>query len=241
MPADIPVRVRGSREIKAEITRFMMYYKFALQEVETKIDILNQKFQFENDYKPIDNLKSRVMSPDKILRKVNKKGIDFTLDAIKTELYDVARVRVTCRFIPDIYEISRMLLMQKDIKVVDYKDYIKYPKQNGYRSLHLIIQVPVYMSDVVEYVNVEVQIRTVAMDFWAKAEHQLCSKYASELPMHIELELREAAHSASIFDEKMEFLHKEMTGQGEGEEDLSNIWFNDEKFHLPHAFLRMGG
>ena len=239
MTQDIPTQLKEIKSLKTELTRFMMCYKFALKEIETKIDLLKQELEYVNEYNPIKQVDTRVKSPQSILRKVDSKGIPFSLGAIREEIHDIAGVRITCLFTDDIYEISRKLLMQKDIKVVDYKDYIKFPKQNGYRSLHLIIQVPVLMSDRIEYVNVEVQIRTVAMDYWASMENKLYNKYNKEIPFHISLELREAAHSAAMLDEKMERLRLEMEQSDEmggADDDLLKLWINNDKFQLPSSF-----
>ncbi|WLV24483.1 GTP pyrophosphokinase family protein [Aciduricibacillus chroicocephali] len=239
MTQDIPTQLKEIKPLKTELSKFMMCYKFALKEIETKINQLEQELEYVNEYNPVKQVVTRVKSPQSILRKVNSKGIPFSLDVIREEIHDIAGVRITCLFTDDIYEISRKLLMQKDIKVVDYKNYIKYPKQNGYRSLHLIIQVPVLMSDGIEYVNVEVQIRTVAMDYWASLEHKLYNKYNKEIPFHIALELREAAHSAAVLDEKMERLRLEMEESDEisgTEADLLELWISNDKFQLPSSF-----
>ncbi|MDT8862889.1 GTP pyrophosphokinase family protein [Alkalihalobacillus sp. MEB130] len=188
----------------------MMSYKFALDEINTKIDILKQEFQYIHEYNPIEHVKSRVKSPESILKKVYKKGYDLSLSVIKENVKDIAGIRITCSFISDIYELSNMLQNQPDINVLEVKDYIKNPKPNGYQSLHLVLQVPIFMSDRVEEVCVEVQIRTIAMDFWASLEHKIYYKYNQAVPQHLLNELKEAADSATQLDKKMEGIHKEM-------------------------------
>jgi len=243
MQTSMTDELKQMKIIKEELTRFMMYYKFALAEIETKIDILKQEFQYVHEYSPIEHVTSRVKSPESIVRKVDKKQLDFSLVNIRENIRDIAGVRITCSFVSDIYEISRMLLSQKDIKVVDYKDYIKQPKPNGYRSLHLIIQIPIFMSDRVENVYVEIQIRTIAMDFWASLEHKLYYKHNKAIPAHIKEELKEAADSAAALDDKMEHIRLEMNeikGQVGADENLGEMWLSNERFSLPTDFLKLG-
>lgn len=230
----------GMESLKREILRFMMGYKFALDEVNTKIDILKQEFQLIHDYNPIEHVKSRIKSPKSILRKVQKKGYDFSLPMIKEKIRDIAGIRITCSFISDIYEISNMLQKQRDVEVIEVKDYIKNSKENGYQSLHLIIKIPIFMSDREEHVYVEIQIRTIAMDFWASLEHKIYYKYNKEVPQKIKDDLKEAAISATILDKKMESIHKEMDQikqSAKEEEDLQELLINNERFHLPYDFL----
>lgn len=204
------VQFEEVKELKNGLVRFMMSYKFALDEMNTKIDILKQEFQYIHDYNPIEHVKSRLKSPESIIRKIARKGHDFSLAAVKENIRDIAGIRITCSFISDIYEISEMLQKQKDIKVIECKDYIKNPKSNGYQSLHLILQIPVFMSDREELVDVEIQIRTIAMDFWASLEHKIYYKYNKEVPQEIKDELKEAADTADQLDKKMEKIHKRM-------------------------------
>lgn len=195
---------------KDSFVRFMMTYKFALEEVNTKINILKQEFQYADDYNPIEHVTSRIKSPESIINKAYRKGYDLTLSSIRENIRDIAGIRITCSFISDVYKISRMLQSQKDIKLIEEKDYVKHPKPNGYRSLHLIIQIPVFMSDRVNHVYVEVQIRTIAMEFWASLEHKIYYKYDREIPGELKEELTEAAFSALKLDEKMEKIHDQV-------------------------------
>lgn len=185
------------REVKMKLTRFMMVYKFALDEINTRIDILKQEFHYSYEYNPIEHVKSRLKTPESIIEKVYRRGYDLTLPSIRENVKDIAGVRITCSFTSDIYRISEMLQRQKDIRTVEIKDYIKNPKLNGYKSLHLIIEVPVFMSDQVENVYVEIQIRTIAMDFWASLEHKIYYKYDKEVPQYLLDELKMAADKVS--------------------------------------------
>lgn len=193
-----------------EIKRFFLAYKFALSEIETKINILKEEFKMIHDYNPIEHVSTRLKSPKSILQKVQKKNLPPTIDAIRENIRDIAGVRITCSFVEDIYKVSEMLHNQCDIEVVDVKDYIAQPKENGYQSLHLIIKIPIYMSDRMEKIYTEVQIRTIAMDFWASLEHKIYYKYNQNMPEHIRNELKDAALQAAELDRKMERLNKEI-------------------------------
>jgi putative GTP pyrophosphokinase len=198
------------KKTKNELKRFMMTYKFAIDEVNTKLNILKEEFQYVHDYNPIEHISSRIKSPESILKKVNRKKCGLSLASIKENIQDIAGIRITCSFISDIYKVSEMIKKQKDISVIECKDYIKNPKPNGYQSLHLIIKIPVFMSDRVEHTYVEIQIRTIAMDFWASLEHKIYYKFNKEIPERLTRELKEAALSATELDQKMERLHKEV-------------------------------
>jgi putative GTP pyrophosphokinase len=220
--------VKQMKMLKEDLVRFMMSYKFALDEVNTKIGILKQEFQYIHDYSPIEHVTSRIKSPESIIKKVHKKGNELSLESIKQNIRDIAGIRITCSFISDIYEISNMLKTQRDITVIECKDYIRNPKPNGYQSLHLIIQIPVFMSDREEKVPVEVQIRTIAMDFWASLEHKIYYKFNKEIPQKMKDELRDAAVSATELDKKMEHIHKEMNKIKE----ISNLEQTDPIFKV---------
>lgn len=235
-------KVSQMQSLKEDLIRFMMSYKFALDEVNTKIDILKQEFQYIHDYNPIEHVKSRTKSPESILKKVHAKGYELSLPSISKSIRDIAGVRITCSFISDIYEISNMIQKQKDIKVIECKDYVKNPKPNGYQSLHLIIQIPIFMSDREEQVFVEIQIRTIAMDFWASLEHKIYYKYNKEVPAHMQRDLKEAATTATQLDKKMENIHKEMNSLKENatnESDIEELLISDERFHIPKGFLAL--
>lgn len=194
-----------------DMKRFMMVYKFAIDEVNTKLNILKEEFQAVHDYNPIEHISSRIKSPESILRKVKAINCELSYAAIEENIKDIAGIRITCSFISDIYQVKDMLSKQKDIHIIESKDYIEKPKPSGYRSLHLVIKIPVFMSDRVEHTYVEVQIRTIAMDFWASLEHKIYYKYDKEVPERLTMELKEAALSAKELDVKMERLHHEIS------------------------------
>ncbi|MGY5485338.1 GTP pyrophosphokinase [Paenibacillus sp. ALE2] len=235
------------KRLKHDITRFMLIYKFALDEMETKIEILKQEFQALHDYSPIEHTKSRLKSPESIMNKMLRKNSELSLDAIKDSIKDIAGLRITCSFISDIYDVSNMLQRQSDLKVLEIKDYIKNPKPNGYQSLHLLIQVPVFMSDCEELVCVEVQIRTIAMDFWASLEHKIFYKYNQSVPESLTRELKNAADSANALDLQMERLHREIKeikdarGEEDSMEELRKIMINNQQITVPANFLKLLG
>ncbi|WP_456279412.1 GTP pyrophosphokinase [Bacillus sp. AK128] len=195
---------------KKELLTFIMTYKFAIDEITTKLNILNEEFKYVHDYNPIESISSRVKTPESIFQKVKRKNCELSIESIKEEIRDIAGVRITCSFISDVYKVYEMLQRQKDLEVIQCKDYIKNPKPNGYQSLHLIIKIPVFMSDRVENTYVEIQIRTKAMDFWASLEHKIYYKFGKEIPENLTNELKEAALSAIELDKKMERLHEEV-------------------------------
>ena len=226
--------------IKTELTRFLMSYKFALDEMNTKIDILKQEFQYIHEYNPIEHVKSRLKTPQNILKKAYRKGYELSLKSIRENIRDIAGIRITCSFISDIYKLSNMIRERKDITVIECKDYIKNPKPNGYKSLHLIIQIPIFMSDRVEDVFVEIQIRTIAMDFWASLEHKIYYKYNKEVPADLLKELKEAADTVSQLDMKMERLNREVSKYKENDDSnitLPEILIDDVKLSIPHEFF----
>ncbi|MFE4711930.1 GTP pyrophosphokinase family protein [Paenibacillus sp. NPDC056722] len=240
-------QIEKMKRFRNEITRFMLLYKFALDEMETKVEILKQEFQSLHDYSPIEHTKSRLKSPESIMNKMLRKNCEISLASVKQDIKDIAGLRITCSFISDIYHVSEMLQKQDDLTVLEIKDYIKNPKPNGYQSLHLLIQVPVFMSDGQELVCVEVQIRTIAMDFWASLEHKIFYKYNQSVPERLTLELKQAAESANMLDVQMERLHREIKeikdAQGEDDmiEDLKRIIINNQKIALPSGFLKLLG
>lgn len=186
----------------------MAEYRCALMEIETKFKVLNEQFSLQHDRNPIETLKTRLKSPQSILEKLRKKQLEYTAENVEKELFDVAGVRVICPFIDDIYMLCECLLNQDDIRLVRMKDYIKSPKQNGYRSLHLIVEVPIFLQNEKKPMKVEVQLRTIAMDFWASVEHQL--RYKKNLPEEVlndlAFELRECANISSSLDYRMEVI-----------------------------------
>ena len=186
--------------------RLMAYYKCAIMEVETKFKVLNQEFSLEYDRNPIETIKTRLKSPDSIVKKLAKKDVPLTVESIEKNLNDIAGVRVICSFPEDIYVLADCLLQQDDIKLIEVKDYIKNPKPNGYRSLHLIVEIPIFLNDEKKNMRVEVQLRTIAMDFWASLEHKL--SYKKDIPQDEEellrRELLDCAQISADLDLRME-------------------------------------
>lgn len=189
----------------------MVIYSSAIKEISTKLEILNDEFQAKNKRNPIEHMKTRIKSPKSMIEKLQRKGYDFSLESIQTNLNDIAGIRVICSFIDDIYMVANILKSQDDITIVSEKDYIQHPKPNGYRSLHLVLEIPVFFSDTTELVKVEIQIRTIAMDFWASLEHKLYYKIKSEfISEEIRKELQECAGIIAATDLKMQKIHKKV-------------------------------
>lgn len=191
-----------------QFNQLMSRYQAAIKEISTKLEILKIDFQIRNQRNRIETIQSRIKKPVSILKKMNKKGVEMDLETIRTELNDVAGVRVICPFIDDIYMVADKLTAQDDIRLIDVKDYIKNPKPNGYRSYHMIVEVPVFFMDRKEWMRVEVQIRTVAMDFWASLEHQI--KYKKDVADGEQLvrDLKRCADTIAETDQKMLELRK---------------------------------
>jgi putative GTP pyrophosphokinase len=188
----------------------LIIYKFALEEINTKLKILNEEFQFIHKHNPIEHLKSRIKEPSSILKKIKRKNLELTLENVKEHVHDIAGVRITCSFVSDIYDIYTMLEKQDDIRIIKVKDYIQHPKLNGYKSLHLIIEIPVFLTSHTEYVKIEIQIRTIAMDFWASLEHKIYYKFEQDIPLHLQQELTEAAEMVNFLDNKMKNIQEKV-------------------------------
>lgn len=186
----------------------MVRYRSAIREITTKLEILNDELSDASEHNPIENIQSRIKRPYSISKKLRKRGLPVTVEAIAENLNDVAGVRVICPFISDIYAVAEMLQKQDDVRLIEAKDYIRSPKPNGYRSLHLIVEIPVFFSAGKENIRVEIQIRTVAMDFWASLEHQL--KYKNDFPEVQQLadELKECADIIAETDRRMQNLRE---------------------------------
>ena len=215
---NLPTQVRGKlvnnalklmREASFPYRKLMAYYTCAMMEVETKLNVLNEEFSLQYDRNPISSIKTRLKSFDSIIEKLQRKGLPMDdFDVIEQNLNDIAGVRVICSFPEDVYMLAEALLKQDDIRLLERKDYIASPKANGYRSLHLIVEVPIFLAQEKRLMKVEVQLRTIAMDFWASLEHQL--KYKKELENTEELtrELLECAEVSAALDAKMEESRK---------------------------------
>jgi putative GTP pyrophosphokinase len=200
------------RQIRDEFSRFMLSYKFGMDEITTKLRILQEEFRLVHAYNPIEHVSARLKTPESVLDKVQRKKCEPTFERIREEITDIAGVRVTCSFVSDAYRVFDLLTGQQDVHVVTVKDYIEHPKPNGYRSLHAIVEIPVFLSAGATSVRVEVQFRTIAMDFWASLEHKIYYKYDKHVPAELLTSLHEAATTAAKLDEDMERLHREVHG-----------------------------
>mgnify|MGYP002772228583 CR=1 FL=1 len=186
----------------------MFLYNSALKEVSTKLEILNDEFQYVHQYNPIEYIKSRIKSPESIVKKLKKNGYESSIQNMVTYVNDIAGIRIVCSFTSDIYRMAEMIGKQNDLTVVSIKDYIKNPKQSGYKSYHMLVTVPIFMSDRVIDTKVEIQIRTIAMDFWASLEHKIYYKFEGNAPEYISRELRECSGIVSVLDDKMLSLNE---------------------------------
>lgn len=197
-------------------SELMMRYKCAMLEVKTKLDVLNTQLSLENDRNPFESISCRIKSVPSIVEKLNRKGFDMTAESIEENLNDVAGIRVICSFPDDIYVLADRLCSQDDIRLIERKDYIKNPKPNGYRSLHLIVEIPIFLMDEKKLMRVEVQFRTIAMDFWASLEHKL--KYKKNIACDVEeisAELKTCADEISRLDAKMQQIHNKINASNE--------------------------
>ena len=197
----------------------MAYYECAIMEVETKFNVLNKEFSLRYDRNPIETIKSRLKSIESIVEKLQRKGLPFSVDEIEKNLTDIAGVRVICAFPEDIYLISECLLKQDDIRLIEVKDYIKNPKESGYKSYHMLVTVPIFLSDRVIDTKVEIQIRTMAMDFWASLEHKIYYKFEGNAPGYISRDLRECSDIVSMLDAKMLQLNEAIIQAKEAQEE----------------------
>lgn len=201
----------------------MFLYNAALKEVETKLEILNDEFQHVHKYNPIEHIKTRIKTPESIVKKLKRYGFETSVENMVKEINDIAGVRLICSFTSDIYRLAEMIGNQSDLKVISIKDYIKNPKESGYKSFHMIVTVPVFLSDSVVETKVEIQIRTIAMDFWASLEHKIYYKLEGHAPDYISEGLKECSDMVSALDEKMlllnESIHEYLETVGEKEED----------------------
>jgi putative GTP pyrophosphokinase len=188
----------------------MMQYRCAIREIETKLNVLNDEFSISHERNPFESIKSRVKEPASIVEKMHRRGYELTVENIEAKLNDIAGIRVICSFVEDIYYLADMLAAQDDLEVLQVKDYIKNPKPNGYRSLHLIVEIPIFLSDRKKYMRVEVQFRTIAMDFWASLDHKLKYKKNVKNPDLIAEELKKCADVISGVDIRMQEIRNMM-------------------------------
>ncbi len=202
-----------------EWKRMQLIYSAALKEVNTKLEILNAEFQMAHRYNPIEHLSARIKSPESIAKKLRHQGRAVTVENIVRYINDVAGIRIICSFTSDIYRISELIQKQSDVKVLKIKDYIANPKPNGYTSYHMIVTVPIFLSDMTIDTKVEIQIRTIAMDFWASLEHKMYYKFEGNAPENIRRELKECADLVGFLDRKMMAINEEIQKYSDEEEE----------------------
>lgn len=206
---------------------FRFLYKAAMKEVNTKLEILNDEFQQVHQYNPIEHIKTRIKTAESIVKKLRRYGYETSMDNMVRYVNDIAGVRVICSFTSDIYRLAEMIGNQSDLKVLSIKDYIKHPKESGYKSYHMLVSVPVYLSDSVVDTKVEIQIRTIAMDFWASLEHKIYYKFEGNAPDYISRDLRECARVVEELDERMlqlnEAIQKCIVRDADGEELMDSV------------------
>lgn len=201
------------RSLTTRYKELMAYYRCAMMEVETKFRVLSENLSLEDDRNPIEAIKTRMKSPESIANKLRSRNLPPTIESIEENLNDVAGVRVICGFPGDIYRLAEAFLRQDDVTLIEKKDYIENPKRNGYRSLHLIVTVPIYLHDEKRLMRVEVQFRTIAMDWWASLEHQIRYKKEVTVTKDDARELRDCAEQAALLDYRMEQLYKNIQGE----------------------------
>ena len=186
----------------------MFLYNSALKEIETKLGILNDEFQHVHQYNPIEHIKTRIKTPESIVKKLKRYGFETSVENMVKHINDIAGVRLICSFTSDIYTLAEMIGKQSDLKVLSIKDYIKNPKESGYKSFHMIVAVPVFLTDSVVETKVEIQIRTIAMDFWASLEHKIYYKFEGHAPEYISRDLKTCAEMVSDLDDMMLSLNE---------------------------------
>ena len=202
-PAEMEDLIKGFVDLRCR-------YQAALTEVKTKLDILNEEFRVRYSRNPIHHMESRIKDPASVAKKLARKGFSPTPENAVEQLKDIAGIRVVCAYRDDVYTIAKLLTNQDDIRLIRTRDYIKEPKANGYRSLHLIVEIPVFLSTGKQYLPVEVQIRTIAMDFWASLEHRIRYKVEFQVPEDLNQELFDAAQRIAEVDEDMQRIHDRM-------------------------------
>ncbi len=216
----LPQIPQALREMAEGYVAMKCRYQSALREVRTKLEILDDEFQMRHSRNPIHHMESRIKSPQSIAQKLRRKGLSVSCEAAMDNLNDIAGIRVVCAYLNDTYTIAGLLTGQDDIELVQTRDYIASPKPNGYRSLHLIVRVPVFLSEGKLLLPVEVQIRTIAMDFWASLEHQLRYKEAAHVPEELNHQLLSAANRIAELDGDMQHIHDQMAALSNRISDL---------------------
>ena len=204
-------KVKGLlQEYTTPYRELMAYFRCAMMEVETKFRVLNEELSLEYDRNPIETIKTRLKSAESILDKLQSRGLPVSVESIEQHIHDVAGVRIICGFPSDIYTLADALLRQDDITLIEKKDYLQHPKPNGYRSLHLIVEIPIFLHDQKKPMKVEVQFRTISMDWWASLEHKIRYKKDVSVPEDVAAELRECAEAAAMLDNRMEQIQQKI-------------------------------
>lgn len=193
--------------IEQEINNIMINYMCALKVLETQIEIINDEFQYKYNHNPIEHIKTRIKSVDSIIKKLDKYGLSFSTYNIVNNIFDIIGARIVCSFKSDIFKIVNIIKKSSNLTVVEEKDYINNPKESGYSSYHLIVDVPVYLSDSLIKVKAEIQIRTIAMDFWASLEHKINYKFSKKVPDEVKKELVSSSKIINNLDERMNYLN----------------------------------
>ncbi len=199
------------------VKKMLADYECAAMEIETKFKVLNTRYAVNGEKNPIESIRTRVKSADSIIRKLEKDGLPITIESVEKNLFDIAGVRVICSFIEDVYTLEKIFLAQEDVQLIKRKDYIENPKENGYRSLHLIVRIPIYTENGRKEVNVEVQMRTIAMDFWASLNHKLLYKKNIDdaLRKKLEQEMIVCANESTDLDRRMHEVRQQILDAGE--------------------------
>lgn len=213
------VNVPAVRNQMDQWNSVMFLYDSALKAIRTKIDILNGEFVHIYGHTPIEHIKSRLKTPESIVKKLKGDGLEVTIDNMVDKLNDIAGIRIICSFTQEIYQIADLIARQKDVSVLYVKDYIKQPKPNGYKSYHMVVTIPIYLAEGPVETKVEIQIRTVAMDFWASLEHKIYYKFEGNAPDSLQAELKACADMVDMLDAKMFSLNQSILAEGKAEAD----------------------
>ena len=224
--------MNGEQQVEAALRNYddvdtwktvIFLYNAALKEINTKLEILNDEFKHVHQYNPIEHIKTRIKESDSIVKKLRRYGYETSIENMVKYVNDIAGVRIICSFTSDIYRLAEMIGNQSDLKVLSIKDYIKNPKESGYKSYHMLVSVPIFLSDSVVDTKVEIQIRTIAMDFWASLEHKIYYKFEGNAPDYISRDLRECAKMVEDLDERMLQLAVRETGGRDIDDVLDNV------------------
>lgn len=207
IPPQMTVTIDDAKKMVKIFADLRMRYNAAIREVSTKLEVLDNEFSVKHDYNPIHHMECRLKSMKSIIEKIQRKGWPMEIESVY-KITDFAGVRVICNYIDDVYTVEKSLLRQDDVKLIRKSDYIKSPKESGYRSLHLVVEVPIFLTDRTYNMPVEIQIRTIAMDTWASLEHELKYKRRDEMPGYVAQELKNCAKAMADVDSKMERIHK---------------------------------